>query len=379
MKPKLKKAARALTLDDVAKAAGVSKMTASRALRGASECGLATRRKVQAVAARLGYRANPIIALFHRTVHRRGGAYQATLGWVNDYSHAGHHLNTLHLRRILRGAEQQAIVRGFKVEELWFQDSEAIPVERRAQRFAQIARARGMPGVVLPILRYADLASQPWAEVSVACIGGMVPSEQCLPSATAFPERFHHVRPDFFANMELACVSLRQRGYRRIGLFLSEWHNRHTGSQYEAAFRSQMRGWPVADRVPPLITPDLISEQEQKSAFVSWVERKKPDVIISALGQTLTWLKQAGWKVPEDKGLAHIWLSDDTLGWSGVDPLLESLGASVVDQLIAQIQVNEIGKPLLAHRLSFLGNWLDGETTEGVSGLVGKGSAHCVI
>lgn len=351
------------TLDDVAREAGVSKMTVSRALRGAPECSPATRRKVEVVAQRLNYRANPIVTLFHAAVRRRAGGYHATLGWVNDFPRQHHHRRTLYLRRILRGAEKQADKRGFKLEELWVEDAERLSVERRAARYAQILRARGSPGAILPMLYQADLALQPWRELSVVCLGGMVASSAAKAETEAFPERFHHVQPDFFANMELACTRLRDSGYRRIGVFMSEWHNRHTGRQYEAAFRLQMADWPRSERVPPLVTTEPASEAEQERALVEWVGRHRPDVVLSSLGQAVDWLRRAGKRVPQDIGVAHLWLSDDTVDWSGVDPDLEAVGAAAVDMLIGQIQANACGHPPKVHRLCFLGRWEKGATT----------------
>lgn len=353
---------RALTLVDVARLAGVSKMTASRALRDANECKAQTRERVRKAAEQLGYQPNPIVTLFHAAVRRRSGAFHATLGWLNDFPARGHHRKTLYLRRIWRGAEAQAVRRGFMLEEVWLEAAEELPIERRALRYAQILRARGSPGVILPILRYADLAMQPWAELSTVCLGGMVASPGEGAASSSFPERFHHVQTDFFANMELACVALRARGYRRVGLFLSEWHNRHTGRQYEAAFRMQMADWAPGERVKPLITRDLISEAEQESALGAWVRKEKPDAVLCGLGQTCEWLRRAGWRVPQDVGVAHIWLSDDTPDWSGIDPDLEAMGAAAVDQLIAQVQANARGRPAKVHRLSSLGRWVDGKT-----------------
>ena len=354
---------RALTLVHVAEAAGVSKMTASRALRGVGECSPETRARVEAAAKRLGYRANPIVTLFHAAVRRRSGAYHASLGWVNDFPDRGHHRKTLHLRRILRGAEAQAARRGFKLEEVWVEGAAALPLERRALRYGQILRARGSPGVILPVLRYADLALQPWENLSVACLGGMVVSPEARPATHAFPEVFHHVQPDFFSNVELACAALRARGYRRIGMFLADWHNRHNGREYEAAFRLQMQDRPRGERVKPLITPDPFTEAEQEKALLAWVEREKPDVVLCGLGQTCRWLRSAGWRVPQDIGVAHISLSDDTVGWSGIDPDLEAVGSAAVDLLIAQVQANASGQPGKVNRLSFLGRWVDGKTT----------------
>lgn len=355
--------ARSLTLEDVAKAAGVSKMTASRALRGAAECSEATRLKVKAVADKLGYRPNPIVTLFHAAVRRQSSGYHATFGWVNDYPLRGHHRKTLHLRRILRGAEEHAVCRGFKIEEVWFENAEKLPVERRALRYEQILRARGSPGVILPLLYQSDLAMQPWAELSTVCMGGMVASHGVAPYS-AFPEKFHHVRPDFFANMEQACIALRARGYRRIGVFMSQWHNLSTGRQYEAAFRMQMNEWPKKDRVPMLITPESSSEAEQRVMLGDWVRNEKPDVVLTGQGYACDALKNEGLRIPKDVGLAHIWLSDDTPDWSGIDPDLEAVGAAAVDQLVAQLQANTRGQPAKVHRLSFLGRWVDGWTTK---------------
>jgi len=353
---------RALTLEDVAKAAGVSKMTASRALRGAAECSEATRLKVKAMADKLGYRPNPIVTLFHAAVRRQSSGYHATFGWLNDFADRGHHRKTLHLRRILRGAEKQALNRGFKIEEVWFEHAEELPVERRALRYEQILRARGSPGVILPILFQSDLAMQPWAELSAVCLGGMVASPGLAPFS-AFPEKFHHVRPDFFANMERACIALRARGYRRIGVFMSDWHNRHTGRQYEAAFRLQLNDWPKADRVPLMITSEPSTEEEQRVMLIDWVRREKPDVVLCGQGYTCDALNRAGLRIPKDIGVAHIWLSDDTPDWTGIDPDLEAVGAAAVDQLVAQLQANTRGQPAKVHRLSFLGRWVDGWTT----------------
>ena len=351
------------TLDDVARAAGVSKMTASRALRGAAECSAATRAKVEAAARAMGYRPNPIVTLFHAAVRRRSGVYHATLGWVNDFEKRGHHRTTLHLRRPLRGAEKRAAERGFKLEEIWVEDANKLPVERRALRYAQILKARGAPGVILPTLNHADLALEPWADLAVGELGGMVASAQAAPGVSAFPERFHHVQPDFFANVELACTALRARGYRRIGMFMAEWHNRYTGRQYEAALRMQMSDWPATDRVKPLITPEPAEEPDQERRLIEWVKRERPDVVLCGLGQTCDWLRRAGWRVPQDIGVAHIWLSDDTPDWSGIDPDLEAVGAAAVDLVISQIQANARGRPPKVHRLSFLGRWTDGVTT----------------
>ena len=51
-----------VTIEDVARAAGVSVATVSRALRGLDNVAQSTREKVEAVAAELDYQANPAAA-----------------------------------------------------------------------------------------------------------------------------------------------------------------------------------------------------------------------------------------------------------------------------------------------------------------------------
>src|SRR5882762_6787627 len=51
-----------ITLKDIARKAGVSVMTVSRALRNQSNLSSETRDRVQAIAEEMGYRPNPLVA-----------------------------------------------------------------------------------------------------------------------------------------------------------------------------------------------------------------------------------------------------------------------------------------------------------------------------
>ncbi|WP_413796888.1 LacI family DNA-binding transcriptional regulator [Streptomyces iranensis] len=66
-------AQRSVTIVDVAKAAGVSKSTAGRALTGAGEVSARTREKVARVAAELGYRPNGVARSMITGNHRDSG------------------------------------------------------------------------------------------------------------------------------------------------------------------------------------------------------------------------------------------------------------------------------------------------------------------
>lgn len=82
--------ARPATLRDVARAVGVSTATVSLALRGHARISAATRKQVEAAAARVGYRRNPAFAILGAMAHRHPDSRSGLpLGYVRQRNEAG--------------------------------------------------------------------------------------------------------------------------------------------------------------------------------------------------------------------------------------------------------------------------------------------------
>ncbi|MCX7914765.1 MAG: LacI family DNA-binding transcriptional regulator [Verrucomicrobiae bacterium] len=76
---------KSVTLEQVARAAGVHRTTVSRALRNHPGIPPATRDRIVKIAKQLGYRPNPLVSIYqayvraHRTPH-----YHANIAWIDD-------------------------------------------------------------------------------------------------------------------------------------------------------------------------------------------------------------------------------------------------------------------------------------------------------
>ncbi|MCX7915174.1 MAG: LacI family DNA-binding transcriptional regulator, partial [Verrucomicrobiae bacterium] len=139
-----------VTLATIAEAAGVHKMTVSRALRNHPSISPATRARVQRIAEKLGYRPNPLLSIYQAHVRaRRAPAYQATLAWINDNPSQNYWVATPYNRPYLDGVRARAEQLGYRIDELWLEDLDRQHPESNIDRFMRIMRARGIHGAIL--------------------------------------------------------------------------------------------------------------------------------------------------------------------------------------------------------------------------------------
>jgi hypothetical protein len=112
-----------------------------------------------------------------------------------------------------------------------------------------------------------------------------------------------------------------------------------------------------ADRIAPLLAPDL-----SKATFRSWIERERPEVVVSNLVDPLPLLRELNYRVPGDIGYASIDLSPTAFEVAGIDQLPVRVGAMAADLVIKQVQHNEFGVPKFPVDLRIDGVWRDGGT-----------------
>jgi LacI family transcriptional regulator len=99
------------------------------------------------------------------------------------------------------------------------------------------------------------------------------------------------------------------------------------------------------------------------AAFGRWIERQRPDVVIT-IGPTVgTWLKELGLRVPRDIGLANVDVALDTPGTTGIDQSPRIIGAAAIDLLISLIHHHERGVPAVPRVTKVQGTFFAGKTT----------------
>jgi Transcriptional regulators len=331
-----------VTHRDIGEKTGFDKSTVSLALRGSPRLPEETRRKIVEMAEKMGYRPDPAIAMLAR--HR----------WANQEIDRG--VTLVYLvhkkrpelelqRRHLAGARKRAEERGYNLVEF---DLSAYPNGAAASK---VLFNRGIRGVILPTMPPEvdpDLHDFQWEKFTVVgCSIGWLRTP------------FHIVTPDKFEGARLAWQQVVKRGYRRIGaaIFRHQPVAVDDFARLGASYAEQMELVAEADRVPFLLCPP-----SDREAFLAWVEKYRPDAIISLIAaKPYRWLTEAGYRVPEDIGLAslHAWPHET---YSGVSLQTELIARSAVDFLIAQMLDNNWGVPKAQQVLLLEPEWHEGTT-----------------
>jgi DNA-binding LacI/PurR family transcriptional regulator len=334
------------TQKDIAERAGVTQGTVSLALARHPKIPEETRLRVEKIAEELGYRVDPYLRglSFHRT-RRRPVHFQATLAWLSNYPPGSRdwreHSTFV---RYFQGATTQAEQLGYLVEEYRLQEPGMSP-----QRMARVLQARNISGLLLcPQALPGVRLDFDFTRFSALTFGYTLASPA-----------LHTVTQHQFRSVEIAFRALCERGYRRPGLVLSLESDQRSGHNWSAAFWSEQRELPVADRLPAL--QDYAMDRD---AFRAWFQEHRPDAVLALHAEVLDWLKEMGLRVPEDVGFALLTVPEEALGkCSGIWENPRMIGGRAVQFLVDMIHRRETGVPPVPVCELILGTWVDGATT----------------
>jgi DNA-binding LacI/PurR family transcriptional regulator len=338
-----------VTMATLAKHAGVSKNTVSLALRGDSRIPPGTRQHIEAIAVRLGYRKNPVVAHLMSELRRaRKPRYHRTLALLNG--HLDRHALTKNptVSVWARGCRRRGESQGYRFDEFWLHDPEL-----NASRLLRILKSRGIDGAIvlgafhtnhLPE-RFAAL----WSEIP--CVVAGVRTHQPTLSFCCVD---HH------ALMLEAVERVLELGYSRPALVLSHAVDELVEGRFSAGMWRGQLGLPVRQRIPSFDKRD--SGKACMADFLEWMRVRKPDVIFTLHRDLREWLEGAGYKVPEDVGLVALESSEAVVSWASMDQRNDLSGEAAVDMVVSMIHNNESGIPEYPRAVLGSSHWLPGKT-----------------
>jgi DNA-binding LacI/PurR family transcriptional regulator len=338
---------KSVTLVDVARAAGVHKATAARALNHDPRITAETRKLVEEAAARLGYRVNHLLSAWMSTRRRRVPVASAVIAYVTGHpTRYGWRPPASDLPDFFPGARERAEEAGFKIEDFWLREKGMTP-----ERFTGILRARNIQGVLIGRMPgpYTKLLEYDWSGFSVAALG----------ISLAAPI-FHRVRENHFYTGSLAASQCHQRGFKRIGFAFDRADDfGRMNDMWVGGFLSEQVKWPRSSyRVPP-----FLSHSPDQKQFQTWFRKHKPDVlIVSQADPLLVWLAAMKVKVPDDVGLVDLRCYDPHSGTTGVHYDFSQTGSAGVELLIGLLHRQEKGVPARPYELLLEGQWIEGVT-----------------
>ncbi len=332
------------TLGDVARAAGISRVAASYALRNLPGVSEATRQSVRKIAERLNYRPDARIATQMASVRSAKARERLPIAWLNTGYSRNVWSRLKYLSPYLEGARKYCDEMGYRLDEFWLKE----PGLNEA-RISQILFNRGIRGlIVAPPERFGHIHLQlrwEWfASVS-------------FEKAIVSPGLTQIVQDRYF-NIMLCLKNARRLGFRRIAILIEQQSDRRAYYACQAAAFYFLSTLPEADRLPLLYSgPKGIPK-----GFPAWLKRYRPDVIVGQNIQLVAALESAGLKVPKDIGVIHTAVDDDCLSWAGIVARKREIGMAAAEAVISLMQSHQYGLPAIPRDILIRGRWKEGDT-----------------
>lgn len=324
-----------MTTRDVALSAGVAQSTVSRALSNNPQVSEAERKRIAAIAQKLGYRPNPFVSAFTAQVRGyRRSPQGATIAFL-DCTPAKRQNFTKDYRD---GAAKRARSLGYKEEV--FRLSE---LNESVERLNGVLHARGITSLlVLPVPDKCDLTGVRWDSLVCATI-----------DYTLRKPDMHRASPDYFNGMQLALQNLEARGRRRIVFCARQEDVTDIAPQWLGAYLGWQRLKPPEERIDV-----YISTSWDKAHFIRWVRKTAPDAIVTNSAHFFDWTAEAGISPSETlfTSLSPATKRTDVTCHIHQNPA--QVGAAAIDLIIGQIHRNERGLPAMPKRVLVASSWI---------------------
>lgn len=340
---------------ELAKLAGVSHMTVSRAFRNDPAVSAKTRDHILELANKHGYQPNPIHTLHMRkSSGKRKQQAKGCITFIHNNFQKNNKVsswkNVPHQKPILIGLEAQAASYGFSLDEFYVGPHEN---GLSTTRLNSILRARGILGIILGPPTYPEAYEGiDWS----SHVGVTLTHHE-------YPPHLPRVSFDNLHTIHTCITELEALGYKRIGLCAPRKFDAYHLYAWSGCLlvRHQLTASEIPTPWFRYEDPDI---RERKDEFYAWLESEKPDAIVCIDRAVRNLLTQKGLRVPEDIALAHTAVEQDVHTWSGYRIDREAQGKATVDLLMSRMIQNEFGIPEAPTETLLRGKWQHGDSTK---------------
>jgi len=340
-----------VTMASIAERAGVSKNTVSLALRHDPQIPVATRERIERIAAELGYAKNPVVAQLMTELRKaRPAGYRRTFALLNANLDAKAFTKHPTIPAYVAGCRRRAAQQGYALDEFWLHDPKLY-----GEQLNRILRTRGIRGVIVVGLmnenRLPPRFSVTWQRHAVV-VTGVRTHEPTLSFACV----------DHHALVLEAMEQARRHGYRRPALVLAEGIDQLVEGRFSAGFWSGQQALAETERVPGFYAVE--TARAEPARFHAWFREHRPDVIFTLHTVVREWLADIGVQVPRDVGLIQLERRRGCEDWAGMDQHNDLTGEAAVDMLVSLLHNNEAGVPAFPRATLVGGSWTDGVTVK---------------
>lgn len=338
-----------VTMAVLAAHSGVSKNTVSLALRDDRRISAATRKRVQALAIKLGYKRNPVLAHLMAELRKtKGPKYTHTIALLNAHPDPQAVRRHPTIAAWMAGCRRRADSQGYRFDHFWLHDPEL-----NGPRLARILSSRGIKGAIVIGLFNQSKLPDKFAELwpQIACIvTGVRTHEPSLSYACV----------DHHALIQEAMRQVGLLGYQRPALVLSNVVDDLVQGRLTSGMWSSQQALPSKQRVPSFDKTD--GSAACFKAFTRWLTRFKPDVILTLHRDIRIWLADLGYTVPKDIGLVDLEHNPSTADWAAMEQRNDLSGEAAMDMLVSMLYNNETGIPASPRATLGSSHWVPGVT-----------------
>lgn len=337
------------TLRDIANHLGIHVATVSRALRGDVRISEAVRTQVKKAAEKLGYKRDAKLAeLMKHLRSSQQRAFQGSLAWITNLDPADPDMKAL-IRQFLPHAEKCAAALGYKLDTFFHAKPED------AADLARIFRARGIHGVWASQFWEVDYEQWNWDWRKFAFIHhGAEPKQRIVDVVDA----------DDRQNIQHLYESLAARGYRRIGVATTRYLESEALFELTAGKTRFAMQQPAHDVFEACLVDAL--DTKGGNAIAKRIKKHKVDCIVSRWRGMTELLKNVGYRVPEDIGLAYVTVrpgGGTQHHASGIDVNAAMIAQTAIETLISAVEHRRYGLPAVPRQTLVPGTWHQGDTT----------------
>jgi LacI family transcriptional regulator len=334
-----------VTMQDVARAAGVHQTTVSLALRNDPRLPARTRARVRAVARQQGYRPDPMLsALNFYRASRHAVKAPPPMAFLLNFADARELAASYPHRMFLEGARRQAAQLGYHLDVFYVgHGADAGGLMQR------VLRARGIAGVILAA--FADKTIEfhlDWRHFSAV----LIESHQLrLPLHTISNHQESVTRE--------AIRRLRRLGYRRIGLAVGEREEVYLQNAFTAGYYVETAQWPDLAAVPPLVF-SVGPLADLAAAAAPWVRRHAIEAVISNWSNIPAALRLGGLRLPREVVVASLDVTPGDGPAAGMRQNHRVVGERAVEQLASLMRSNVRGLVATPNTTLIEGAWVNG-------------------
>ena len=334
---------RRVKLKDIAAELGLGVPTVSMALRGHRDIAAATRERVKAKAAEMGYKPDPAMRALadYRTGQRSSSRRWERVALLHDWPSVEAWQAHFFYGGWRAQLEMVAAERGVVIEEHWLGAEGEL-----AKSVFRILRHRGITGL---LLAPPALTREP-SEISV-------PAGHSFQVVTFGPEhlyrQFHTVQFDYYENLRLAWSKLWEKGHRRIGLVHKKLEGWRTGMAWRAAFHIEKLESGCKPGVMMPLALEMANADDDRAAYRDWLSRDRYDAVISSVYEIEDW--NLSITRPPDVAFFNV----RRAGQQGIDINTGQLIRSAFELLYMEMQHTLVERHDLPFRVHIPGRWVD--------------------